>query len=100
MTNLFQDSRFRLIIFANIASSIGSGITMIAVPWLLVTSDNGDAVFGYVALCMTVLSFILTPFVGHLIDRMSRKRILLISQMVSLIDAAHIFNDGVRRCIL
>ncbi len=85
MKNLFQDSRFRLIIFANIASSIGSGITMIAVPWLLVTSDNGDAVFGYVALCMTILSFILTPFVGHLIDQMSRKKILLISQMVSLI---------------
>jgi MFS family permease len=85
MKNLFQDSRFRLIIFANIASSIGSGITMIAVPWLLVTSDNGDAVFGYVALCMTIISFILTPFVGHLIDQMSRKKILLISQMVSLI---------------
>ena len=84
MTNLFQDSRFRLIIFANIAASIGSGITMIAIPWLLVTSENGEAVFGYVALCMTILSFILTPFVGHLIDRMSRKRILLISQMVSL----------------
>lgn len=85
MTNLFQDPRFRLIIFANIASSIGSGITMIAVPWLLVTSDNGNAVFGYVTLGMTILSFILTPFVGHLIDQMSRKKILLISQMVSLI---------------
>ncbi|MCG7343746.1 MFS transporter [Sporosarcina sp. ACRSL] len=84
MTNLFQDSRFRLIIFANIAASIGSGITMIAIPWLLVTSENGEAVFGYVALCMTILSFILTPFVGHLIDSMSRKRILLSSQMVSL----------------
>ena len=64
MTNLFQDSHFRLIIFANIAASIGSGITMIAIPWLLVTSENGEAVFGYVALCMTILSFILTPFVG------------------------------------
>lgn len=85
MTNLFQDSRFRLIIFANIASSIGSGITMIAIPWLLVTSDNGDAVFGYVTLGMTILSFILTPFVGHLVDQMSRKKILLISQMASLI---------------
>ncbi|WP_203248309.1 MFS transporter [Sporosarcina beigongshangi] len=85
MTNLFQDSRFRLIIFANIASSIGSGITMIAVPWLLVTGKNGDAVFGYVTLCMTILSFILTPFVGHLVDQMSRKKILLISQTVSLI---------------
>lgn len=85
MTNLLQDSRFRLIIFANIAASIGSGITMIAIPWLLVTSENGETVFGYVALCMTVISFILTPFVGHLIDRTSRKRILVSSQMISLL---------------
>lgn len=85
MTNLFQDSRFRLIIFANISASIGSGITMIAVPWLLVTGDNGDSVFGYVALGMTIISFILTPFVGHLIDRMSRKRILVVSQTASLL---------------
>ena len=85
MTNVFQDSRFRLIIFANIAASIGSGITMIAIPWLLVTSEKGESVFGYVALCMTVISFILTPFVGHLIDRISRKRILVSSQMISLL---------------
>lgn len=85
MNRLLQDSRFRLILAANIASSIGSGITMIAIPWLLVTSNNGDAVFGYVTLCMTLLSFILTPFVGHLVDRVSRKKILLVSQTISLL---------------
>lgn len=73
MKNLYKDSRFRLIIFANIASSIGSGITMIAIPWMLVSSDNGNKVFGYITIGMTILSFILTPFVGNLVDRVSRK---------------------------
>ncbi|TQR20461.1 MFS transporter [Psychrobacillus vulpis] len=85
MKNLYNDSRFRLIIFANIASSIGSGITMIAVPWMLVSSNNGSAVFGYVTICMTIISFLITPLVGNLIDKMSRKKLLLTSKIVSLI---------------
>ena len=82
MKNLYKDSRFRLIIFANIASSIGSGITMIAIPWMLVTSENGNALFGYVTICMTIISFLVTPLIGNLVDKMSRKNLLLISELV------------------
>ncbi|MFJ7825785.1 MFS transporter [Psychrobacillus sp. NPDC096623] len=82
MKDLYKDSRFRLIISANIASSIGSGITMIAIPWMLVSSDNGNKVFGYITICMTILSFVLTPFVGNLVDRVSRKKLLIISEII------------------
>ncbi|MFB5086693.1 MFS transporter [Psychrobacillus sp. PGGUH221] len=85
MKNLYNDSRFRLIICANIASSIGSGITMIAIPWMLVSSENGNAVFGYVSIGMTIISFIITPFVGNLVDKVSRKNLLLTSEFVCLI---------------
>jgi len=85
MKNLYNDSRFRLIIFANIASSIGSGITMIAIPWMLVSSDNGNAVFGYVTISMTIISFIITPFVGNLVDKMSRKKLLILSEIICFV---------------
>ncbi|CAG9620405.1 MFS transporter [Sutcliffiella rhizosphaerae] len=85
MKSLYKDIRFRYIIMANVASSIGSGITMIAIPWLLVTSENGNEVFGYVAICMTIINFILTPFLGYLIDKVSRKRMMVNSKIVSLI---------------
>lgn len=85
MKNLYNDSRFRLIIFANIASSIGSGITMIAIPWLLVSSSNGSKVFGYVTISMTIISFLITPLVGNLIDKMSRKKLLLTSKIICLL---------------
>ncbi|MEQ2528996.1 MFS transporter [Bacillaceae bacterium CLA-AA-H227] len=84
MTKLYNDSRFRLIIFANIASSIGSGITMIAIPWLLVSNKNGNEIFGYVTIGMTILSFLITPYIGVLIDKMSRKRLLIICEIISL----------------
>lgn len=85
MTHLFNDSRFRLIIFANIASSIGSGITMIAIPWLLVSSSNGNEIFGYVSIGMTILSFLITPYIGSLIDSISRKKLLIFSKVVCVI---------------
>ncbi len=84
MNSLYKDIRFRYIILANVASAIGSGITMIAIPWLLVTSDNGNEVFGYVAICMTIINFILTPYLGYLIDKISRKTMLLTSKVISL----------------
>ena len=82
MKSLYRDSRFHLIISANIASSIGSGITMIAIPWMLVSSDNGNKVFGYITIGMTILSFILTPFVGNLVDKVSRKKLLVLSEII------------------
>ncbi|NLP52420.1 MFS transporter [Bacillus sp. RO1] len=85
MKSLYKDTRFRYIMLANLASSIGSGITMIAIPWLLVTSDNGNEVFGFVAICMTVINFMLTPYLGYLIDKISRKRMIVSSKVVSLI---------------
>ncbi|MCM3618535.1 MFS transporter [Sutcliffiella horikoshii] len=88
MNSLYRDKRFRYIILANVASAIGSGITMIAIPWLLVTSDNGNEVFGYVAICMTIINFILTPYLGYLIDKISRKRMLVSSKVVSLVALA------------
>lgn len=85
MKNLYKDSRFRLIISANIASSIGSGITMIAIPWMLVSSEGGNKVFGFITIGMTILSFILTPFIGNLVDKVSRKKLLIISEIVCFV---------------
>lgn len=85
MKHLVKDSRFRLIICANIASAIGSGITMIAIPWLLVSSNDGNTIFGYITIAMTLINFLITPFIGHLIDKTSRKRLLITSKIISLV---------------
>jgi len=82
MWKLMQDRRMALLLTANILSSIGSGITMIGIPWLFVTRDGGDALFGYVTLMTTLLLFFFSPYMGALIDRHSRKRLLLISEVV------------------
>jgi hypothetical protein len=52
MSSLYKDRRFYLILAANLLSSIGSGITMIAVPWLLVSKGDGATIFGYATIVM------------------------------------------------
>jgi len=85
MKTLYKDSRFRTILIANILSSIGSGITMIAVPWLLVTTPKGNTLFGVVTLLSTIISFLLTPFIGTIIDKVSRKKVLTLGELTSFL---------------
>ncbi|PLR97862.1 MFS transporter [Bacillus sp. T33-2] len=85
MSGLYQDRRFYFILAANIFSSIGTGITMIGVPWLLVNEPGGGTLFGYITIIMTAISFLITPSVGQFIDRTSRKTILAAGEFAGFI---------------
>ncbi|MGM9943342.1 MAG: MFS transporter [Lysinibacillus sp.] len=84
-TSLYADTRFRYLVAANVSSSIGLGITMIAIPWLLVSSPGGNQILGYITLAMTIFNFIMTPLIGGLIDRVSRKKLLIIGEIAGLL---------------
>ncbi|NEW08099.1 hypothetical protein GK047_19030 [Paenibacillus sp. SYP-B3998] len=59
MWTMLKDRRMAFLMIANMLSSIGSGITMIGVPWLLVNRSGGDEVYGYATLASTILLFLL-----------------------------------------
>ncbi|MBL0386526.1 MFS transporter [Tumebacillus sp. ITR2] len=82
MLTILRDRRMLYLILANILSSIGSGITMLGVPWLLVNRAGGDEIFGYMTLFTTLILFVVSPYIGVLIDRFSRKKILLTSEVI------------------
>jgi MFS family permease len=85
MKELYGDRRFYLILAANLLSSIGSGITMVAIPWLLVSENNGATWFGYATIVMTMINFIMAPFIGQWVDRFPRKKILMIGELVGFL---------------
>jgi MFS family permease len=58
---------------------------MIAIPWLLVSTPSGATTFGYVAIVMTMISFLIAPSIGHIVDKYSRKRILLLAELMGLV---------------
>jgi MFS family permease len=74
---LWQDSKARLILLANFFLVVGAGITFIAVPWLLIHQPNGERLFGIANAGLTLLIFLLLPYLGKAIDRNSRKKVLL-----------------------
>ena len=48
-----------------------------AVPWILIHRPNGEATFGYANAGVTLVVLLLLPFLGKLVDRNSRKRVVL-----------------------
>ncbi|PEA53398.1 MFS transporter [Bacillus pseudomycoides] len=87
MSSLYRDSRLYYILGANSLSAIGSGITMITISWLLVTAPGGNTTFGYISIMSTLVMFLCTPFIGHCIDRFSRKTLLLVNEAIGAIAA-------------
>lgn len=85
MSELYKDRRFYFILAANLLSSIGSGITMISVPWLLVSKGHGATIFGYATIVMTIINFIMSPFIGQWVDRFPRKNILMLGELVGFL---------------
>ncbi|MBV9642411.1 MAG: MFS transporter [Verrucomicrobia bacterium] len=82
--NLWQDPKARLILTGNFLLVVGSGITWVAVPWLLIHQPNGDAIFGLSNSALTLLIFLLLPFLGKAIDRHSRKKVLILYYAVGI----------------
>jgi MFS family permease len=84
MRELLRDFRIRRLLLANITGSIGSGVTIFAVPWLLVHRPGGTETFGTVTVATTVALFLFMPYYGMWVDRHSRKTMLLSSELFGL----------------
>ncbi len=81
MKELLHDPRIRRLLLANITGSIGSGITIFAVPWLLVQQPGGTTTYGTVTLITTIVLFLFMPYYGVWVDHHSRKKMLLGSEL-------------------
>lgn len=80
MQDLLRDPRVRRLLVANTLGSIGSGITIFAVPWLLVHEPEGNAAYRWITVATTLVLFGVTPYYGAWVDRHSRKTALLVSE--------------------
>ena len=81
MKELLRDFRIRRLLLANITGSIGAGITIISVPWILVQREGGERLYGYVTIFTTIVLFLMVPYYGAWLDRHSRKFALLAGEL-------------------
>lgn len=70
---------------ANLLSSLGTGLTIFLIPWLLITGENGEQIYTYISIGTTLLIFLLTPSLGSIIDTYARKQITILCEFIGML---------------
>lgn len=83
MQELLRDARIRRLLLANTCSAVGTGITVFAVPWLLVQQPGGSTAYRWATVATTLALFVAAPYYGAWVDAHSRKSALLLSELWS-----------------
>ena len=83
-----QYRNYRLFFTGQSISLIGTWMQRIAMPWLVYHMTGSALLLGVVGFAGQIPTLILSPVAGVLTDRWSRYRVLLITQIVSLVQAS------------
>lgn len=78
---------FKLFFYGQSISLIGTWMQKTAVSWLVYRLTGSPLLLGLVGFVSLIPSLILSPFAGSLIDRYDRYKILVITQVVSMLQA-------------
>src|SRR5579884_77803 len=78
---------YRLFFGGQSVSLIGTWITRIATSWLVYRLTGSELLLGVVGFCGQIPTLILAPFAGVLVDRRDRHRILIVTQVLSMLQS-------------
>jgi MFS family permease len=78
---------YRLFFAGQSISLIGTWMQRIAMPWLVYHMTGSALLLGVVGFAGQIPSFLLSPVAGVLTDRWSRYRVLLVTQILSFVQA-------------
>jgi len=82
-----QYRNYRLFFSGQSISLIGTWMQRIAMPWLVYHMTGSVLLLGVVGFAGQIPTFLFSPVAGVLTDRWSRYRVLLVTQIVSLVQA-------------
>lgn len=82
-----QHRNYRLFFGGQTVSLVGSWVTRIATSWLVYRLTGSELLLGLVGFCGQIPMLILAPFAGVLVDRWDRHRILVITQVLSMLQS-------------
>lgn len=78
---------YRLFFSGQSVSLVGTWMQRVALPWVVYRMTGSEVLLGVVGFAATIPSFLLAPFAGVLIDRWRRYRVMLVTQIISMIQA-------------
>jgi MFS family permease len=87
LTRALRSRNYRLFFGGQSVSLIGTWITRIATSWLVYRLTGSVLLLGIVGFCGQIPTLLFAPFTGVLVDRMDRHRILVVTQILSMIQS-------------
>ena len=88
LTRALQHRNFRLFFGGQSVSLVGTWITRVATSWLIYRLTGSELLLGLAGFCGQIPTLLIAPFAGVLVDRMDRRRMLVITQAASLAQSA------------
>jgi MFS family permease len=76
---------FRLFFYGQVVSLVGTWMQQIALSWLVLTVTNSAFYVGLVNALDALPVLLLSLFAGVMVDRMSRHRLIVITQVTAMI---------------
>ena len=82
-----QHRNYRLFFSGQSVSLVGTWITRVATSWLVYRLTGSELLLGLVGFCGQIPTLLLSPLAGVLVDRWQRHRILVITQVLSMVQS-------------
>jgi MFS family permease len=88
LTRALEHRNYRLFFSGQSVSLVGTWITRVATSWLVYRLTGSLVLLGVVSFCGQIPTLLLAPFTGVLTDRWNRHRILVVTQVLSMLQSA------------
>src|SRR5258705_13065469 len=87
----FRHRDFRLFYIGQGVSQIGTWLQMIATSWLIYRLSGSTFMLGLAAFSLQIPFLVLAPLAGVFIDRLNRRRVLILTNSVAALQASAMF---------
>jgi MFS family permease len=78
---------YRLFFAGQSVSLVGTWLTRIATSWLVYRLSGSAAILGLIGFCGLIPTFVLSPIAGVFVDRHDRHRVIVITQVLSMLQS-------------
>ncbi len=85
---VFRHRNYRLFFAGQLVSLMGTWMQTVAQAWLVYSLTNSPFMLGLTTFCAQVTVFFIAPFGGMVADRVDRRKMLLVTQSLAMIQAA------------
>ena len=82
-----KNRNFQLFFIGQGISLVGTWMQMTAVAWLVWRLSHSALLLGLVGFSSRIPTFVVAPFAGVLVDRVDRHRLLIVTQVLSMVQA-------------